>query len=177
MTQTEAGSKQWMPSRAAEFLCRQTERLVKGKSLTPAECQRIYDFCGVRPDYPQWRRFLVPLLSLLGLLSLVAAAVFFVAWNWADMPKMAKFALAELLVVALTVVVWWRWYDGLARSALLAAALSFGALVQSLAVCFPAFSPHRPTEQFVVLLLVACQSYLSALLRHGVYVPDGQRGI
>jgi len=128
MTQTEAGSKEWMPSRAAEFLCRQTERLVKGKSLTPAECQRIYDFCGVRPDYPQWRRFLVPLLSLLGLLSLVAAAVFFVAWNWADMPKMAKFALAELLVVALTVVVWWRWYDGLARSALLAAALSFGAL-------------------------------------------------
>ena len=128
MTQIEAGSKEWMPSRAAEFLCRQTERLVKGRSLTPAECQRIYDFCGVRPGYLQWQKFLVPLLSLLGLLSLVAGAVFFVAWNWANMPKMAKFALAELLVVALAVLVWWRWYDGLARSALLATGLSFGAL-------------------------------------------------
>ncbi|MBU9845213.1 DUF2157 domain-containing protein [Rahnella ecdela] len=128
MTEIEADSKEWMPSRAAEFLCRQTEQLVKGRSLTPAECQRIYDYCGVRPGYPQWRKFLVPLLSLLGLLSLVAGAIFFVAWNWADMPKMAKFALAELLVVVLAVVVWWRWYDGLARSALLAAGLSFGAL-------------------------------------------------
>jgi uncharacterized membrane protein len=128
MTQTEAGSKEWMPSRAAEFFCRQTERLVKSGSLTPAACQRIYDFCGVRPGYPEWQKFLVPLLSLLGLLSLVAGAVFFVAWNWADMPKMAKFALAELLIVALAVVVWWRWYDGIARSALLAAGLGFGAL-------------------------------------------------
>lgn len=128
MTEIEADSKEWMPSRAAEFLCRQTEQLVKGRSLTPAECQRIYDYFGVRPGYPQWRKFLVPLLSLLGLLSLVAGAIFFVAWNWADMPKMAKFALAELLVVVLAVVVWWRWYDGLARSALLAAGLSFGAL-------------------------------------------------
>lgn len=128
MTQIEAGSKAWMPSRAAEFLCRQTQRLVRSRILTPAECQRIYDFFGVRPDYPEWRKFLIPLLSLLGLLSLVAGAVFFVAWNWANMPKMAKFALAELLIVALAVVVWWRWYDGLARSALLAAGLSFGAL-------------------------------------------------
>lgn len=76
MTQIEAGSKAWMPSRAAEFLCRQTQRLVRSRILTPAECQRIYDFFGVRPDYPEWRKFLVPLLSLLGLLSLVAGAVF-----------------------------------------------------------------------------------------------------
>ncbi|AEX54219.1 DUF2157 domain-containing protein [Rahnella aquatilis] len=128
MTETEADSKEWMPSGAAEFLCRQTECLVKSGSLTPAGCQRIYDFCGVRPGYPEWRKFLVPLLSLLGLLSLVAGAVFFVAWNWADMPKMAKFALAELLILALAVLVWWRWYDGFARSALLATGLSFGAL-------------------------------------------------
>ncbi|GME41407.1 DUF4401 domain-containing protein [Pantoea sp. QMID2] len=54
--------------------------------------------------------------------------MFFVAWNWAWLPKMAKFALTELLIVALAVVVWWRWYNTLARSALLAAGLSFGAL-------------------------------------------------
>ena len=121
-------SKSWMPSRAAEYLCRQTGRLVKGGSLSPAACLRIYVFCGVRPGYPQWRSFLLPVLSLLGLLSLVAGALFFIAWNWAQMPKMTKFALAELLIIALAAVVWWRWYDGLARSALLAVGLSFGAL-------------------------------------------------
>lgn len=117
-----------MPSRTAEYLCRQTARLVKGGSLTPETCQRIYAFCGIRPSDAQWRQFLIPVLCCLGLLSLVAGSVFFIAWNWAWLPKMAKFALAELLIVALAVVVWWRWYSTLARSALLAAGLSFGAL-------------------------------------------------
>lgn len=118
-----------MPSRTAAYLCRQIARLLKGGSLTPETCQRIYAFCGIRPSDTQWRQFLIPVLGFLGLLSLVAGAVFFVAWNWAWLPKMAKFALAELLIVALSVVVWWRWYSTLARSALLAAGLGFGALL------------------------------------------------
>ena len=118
----------WMPSRTAKYLCRQTERLVQGGNLTPDACQRIYAFCGVRPGYAQWRTFLIPVLFCLGLLSLVAGALFFVAWNWAHMPKITKFALMELLIVALAAVVWWRWYHRAARSALLAAGLSFGAL-------------------------------------------------
>ncbi|WP_237172558.1 DUF2157 domain-containing protein [Pantoea vagans] len=101
---------------------------MKRGSLSPETCQRIFAFCGIRPSDSQWRQFLIPVLCCLGLLSLVAGSMFFIAWNWAWMPKMAKFALAELLIVALAVVVWWRWYSTLARSALLAAGLSFGAL-------------------------------------------------
>ncbi|GBU12036.1 membrane protein [Enterobacterales bacterium] len=41
---------------------------------------------------------------------------------------MAKFALVELLIIALAVVVWWRWYDGVSRAAMLALGLSFGGL-------------------------------------------------
>lgn len=117
-----------MPSRTAAYLCRQIVHLLKAGSLTPETCERIYAFCGIRPSDSQWRQFLIPVLCFLGLLSLVAGAVFFVAWNWAWLPKMAKFALAELLIVALTALVWWRWYSTLARSALLAAGLGFGAL-------------------------------------------------
>lgn len=117
-----------MPSRTAEYFCRQIARLLKGGSLTPETCERIFAFCGIRPSDAQWRQFLIPVLSCLGLLSLLAGAVFFVAWNWAWLPKMAKFALAELLIVALAVIVWWRWYSTLARNALLATGLSFGAL-------------------------------------------------
>lgn len=117
-----------MPSRTAAYLCRQIGHLVKAGSLTPETCQRIYAFCGIRPSDSQWRQFLIPVLCCLGLLSLVAGAVFFVAWNWAWLPKMAKFALAELLIVALAGVVWLRGFSMLARSALLAAGLGFGAL-------------------------------------------------
>jgi len=117
-----------MPSRTAAYLCRQIADLVKAGSLTPETCQRIYTFCGIRPSDNQWRQFLIPVLCFLGLLSLVAGAVFFIAWNWVWLPKMAKFALAELLIVELSVLVWWRWYSTLARSALLAAGLGFGAL-------------------------------------------------
>jgi len=117
-----------MPSRTAAYLCRQITGLIKDGSLTPETCLRIYAFCGIRPSDTQWRQFLIPVLCCLGLLSLVAGAVFFVAWNWAWLPKMAKFALAELLIVALAVITWWRWYSTLARSALLAAGLGFGAL-------------------------------------------------
>ncbi|MFW0700182.1 DUF4401 domain-containing protein [Pantoea sp. R13S299] len=117
-----------MPSRTAAYLCRQIGHLVQAGSLTPETCERIYAFCGIRPSDSQWRQFLIPVLCFLGLLSLVTGAVFFVAWNWAWLPKMAKFALAELLIVALAVVVWWRWYSTLARSALLATGLGFGAL-------------------------------------------------
>ncbi len=117
-----------MPSRTVEYLCRQIARLLKGGSLTPETCERIFAFCGIRPSDAQWRQFLIPVLSCLGLLSLVTGAVFFIAWNWAWLPKMAKFALAELFIVALAVIVWWRWYSTLARKALLATGLSFGAL-------------------------------------------------
>lgn len=123
-----SGDASWMPTRAAAYLSRQTARLIKAGRISPDGGQQIYRFLGVQPNASQWRAFLVPLLSLLGLLSLVAGALFFIAWNWAQMPKMAKFALAELLIIALAAIVWWRWYQPLARSALLAAGLSFGAL-------------------------------------------------
>jgi len=96
--------------------------------LSPAAYHSILLYCGVRPDLSGWRRFLTVLLTLLGLLSIVAGVVFFLAWNWAVMSKFVKFALAELLIVALAVVVWRRWYDAVARAALLALGLSFGAL-------------------------------------------------
>src|SRR5471032_937099 len=122
-----------MPSAAAEHLCRSLSSLVntpsvESRRLSPAVYHQILIYCGVRPDMQGWRRFLMLFLSLLGFLALAAGMIFFVAWNWAVMPKMAKFALVELLIVALAIVVWWRWYDGVSRAALLALGLSFGGL-------------------------------------------------
>ncbi|KEY57680.1 DUF4401 domain-containing protein [Serratia sp. DD3] len=121
-----------MPSRAAEHLCRTLPVLMNASSessrLSPTAYQQILIYCGVRPDIIGWRRFLSVFLALLGLLALVAGAIFFIAWNWVAMPRMAKFALIELLILALALVVWWRWYDALSQMALLAVGLSFGGL-------------------------------------------------
>lgn len=122
-----------MPGGAAESLCRSLSALrnnpsSEGSRLSPAAYQKILYYCGVRPNLAGWRRFLMLFLSMLGFLALASGVVFFIAWNWALMPKMAKFALVELWIVALAVVVWWRWYDSVAQSALLALGLSFGGL-------------------------------------------------
>ncbi len=122
-----------MPSGTAERLCYSLSALTDSSTaqnhrLSLPVYQQILSYCGVRPNLTGWRSFLRVFLALLGLLALVAGAVFFIAWNWAAMPKMTKFLLAQLFIIALAVVVWWRWYDGVARIALLAAGLSFGGL-------------------------------------------------
>src|SRR5476649_651369 len=92
-----------LPSGAAENLSRSLPVLLHtpatpSSRLTPAAYQRILQYCGVRPDLSGWRQFLMLSLSLLGFLALVAGMIFFIAWNWALMPKIAKFALVELLI-------------------------------------------------------------------------------
>lgn len=122
-----------MPSRAAERLCYSLSSLIGSSAeqshrLSATSYQQILYYCGVRPNLTGWRSFLTVFLTLLGLLALVTGTVFFIAWNWAVMPKMTKFLLAQLFIIALAVIVWWRWYDAVARMALLAAGLSFGGL-------------------------------------------------
>lgn len=123
----------FMPSSTAEHLHHSLPGLMgtsvaEGTRLSHDSYQKILIYCGIRPDIMGWRHFFIVLLTLLGLLALVSGSLFFIAWNWALMPKMAKFALIELLIIALATLVWWRWYDLLARMALLATGLSFGGL-------------------------------------------------
>jgi len=121
-----------MPTMAAEQLCRSLPALLTtspaSARLSPTNYQHILAYCNVRPDLAGWRSFLTLALTLLGLLALVAGSVFFIASNWQAMPVFARFAMIELLILALATIVWQRWYDAVARSALLAVGLSFGGL-------------------------------------------------
>lgn len=82
------------------------------------------------PDARAWRAFLDRLLLWSGALALAAAAVFFVAYNWEELGKLARFALAELLVLA-AVLGYWRLGPERAagKASLLAAAVLLGALL------------------------------------------------
>ena len=85
---------------------------------------------GLLPGRAEWRRFLDQLLLWSGAVALAAAAVFFVAHNWSQLGKLAKFTLLEVLVVA-AVAGYWRLGSERAagKAALLAASILLGALL------------------------------------------------
>ncbi len=85
---------------------------------------------GVLPDSAQWRRAVDRLLLGLGVLLMAAGLVFFLAYNWKDMGRFAKFGLAEAPLAAALLVVW---RAGLAsrvgQAALVGGAVCVGALL------------------------------------------------
>jgi uncharacterized membrane protein len=92
--------------------------------------RRALELAEALPRGAQWRAFLDRLLAFMGGTMLAAAVVFFFAYNWQDLGRLAKFALAEApLALALAIV----WRVGLERlsgeAALFVAALLVGALL------------------------------------------------
>ena len=61
----------------------------------------------VTPDGQAWRAFIDHLLLWLGGLALAFATMFFVAYNWNDIGRFAKFGLLEVLIV-LAIIVYWK---------------------------------------------------------------------
>src|SRR3989449_7791101 len=65
------------------------------------------DMAGALPRAQHWRAFLDRLLLWSGAVALAAAVVFFIAHNWNDLGRFAKFGLVELPLVA-AVLAYWR---------------------------------------------------------------------
>lgn len=97
--------------------------------IPPGDLRRALEVAGALPDAPAWRQFLDRLLLFAGTLLLAAGVIFFLAFNWNELGRMAKFALVEALFVAALVAVWRLGIERVAgKAALLGAALFTGAL-------------------------------------------------
>jgi uncharacterized membrane protein len=84
----------------------------------------------VLPTTQAWRNFIDRLLLFSGAVALASAVIFFFAYNWDAMGRFAKFALAEVLIVAALVGYWRLGSERMAgKAALLLAALFLGALL------------------------------------------------
>jgi uncharacterized membrane protein len=84
----------------------------------------------VVPDGKTWRAFVERLLLWLGGLALAFAVMFFIAYNWSDIGRFAKFGMIEGIVV-LAIVAYCRSGDGstAGKVSLLAATICLGILL------------------------------------------------
>ena len=101
------------------------------KGIIPASrVEEALAAAGVTPSREDWRSFVDRLLLWSGTTFLGVAAIFFVAFNWNDLGRFAKFGLAEVLIVASTIAFARLGPDRIsAKAALLFSALAMGALL------------------------------------------------
>lgn len=105
-------------------------RLLEKGVLAPENIDVALRVTQVVPTAQSWRRFIEQLLMWIGGLSIAVSIVFFFAYNWADLGRFAKFALAQAFIVG-AVLVYWRWQQHalIAPVALLVASIGLGALL------------------------------------------------
>jgi uncharacterized membrane protein len=104
--------------------------LVDGGHVAPADVNRAAAVAGVFPTGQQWLRFLNVLLLFLGGLALAFSVLLFVAFNWSELGRIARFALVEAAVVLAFAVYWLAGRETLSgKVALLATGLVLGGLL------------------------------------------------
>jgi uncharacterized membrane protein len=95
-----------------------------------SDARAALELAGVLPGAREWRSFLDRLLIWSAAVALAAAAVFFVAYNWNELGRFAKFGLAQVLVLAAVLGYWRLGPDSIAgKAALLAGSIFLGALL------------------------------------------------
>lgn len=109
---------------------KQLYALAQQHQLTPIALDWALQDIGVIPDRHAWRSFIDRALLVLGILLTLAGVIFFFAYNWADLPYWAKFAVLQLAILGTVLSAGWRGLDQLSgRIALFAAAVLVGVLL------------------------------------------------
>ncbi len=84
----------------------------------------------ITPDASAWLLFIDHLLLWVGALALGFSSLFFIAYNWTELGRFSKFALIELLMVAVIALYWIRGNNSmLGKVCLLLASLFLGVLL------------------------------------------------
>jgi uncharacterized membrane protein len=85
---------------------------------------------GLTPSAYQWRQFLDQMMLYLGVIFSGTALIFFLAYNWQEMGRYAKFALAESAIVLSLLACWYFDLQKLpGKASLLLATIFIGALL------------------------------------------------
>lgn len=100
------------------------QRVAPGRELA------LLQTAAMIPAPAQWRAFLGQLALWLGTVALATAVIFFFAFNWDDLGRLAKFGLVEAAILAALLACWHLDLDGMAgKAALTLMSLLVGALL------------------------------------------------
>ncbi|MFN0316622.1 MAG: DUF2157 domain-containing protein [Burkholderiales bacterium] len=98
--------------------------------IAPEQLRLALELAGVLPGPMAWRRFLGGLLLWLGVIMIACGLGFFLAYNWNELGRYGKFALAEALVLAALLFLWWKGLESaVGKASLLCAAIAVGVLL------------------------------------------------
>ncbi|MEO8738419.1 MAG: DUF2157 domain-containing protein [Casimicrobiaceae bacterium] len=123
-------------------------------TLAPEAYERALELAGLRPDRARWARFLDRLFAAMGALLLASGVVFFIAYNWDQLDRFAKFALVDAVIVVAAVLGWWRGTQSIAgKAALWVATVAIGALLALIGQTYQTGADNY--ELFLVWALMA----------------------
>jgi uncharacterized membrane protein len=109
---------------------RDLNALLERGDLDAAAWSSAMQLAGLRPGTSAWRRFLDRLFLLGGALLLAAAVIFFIAYNWHELGRVARFILLQALVAGAAAGALLLGVDTpKGRAALLAAVILVGPLL------------------------------------------------
>lgn len=98
--------------------------------IAPSDLPAALAIAEVLPSRDGWRHFLDRLLLWMGVVLIASGLIFFLAYNWNELGRYAKFSLAETMVLAALLFVWRAGLDSPGgKAALFAASLFVGALL------------------------------------------------
>ncbi|MDH5356670.1 MAG: DUF2157 domain-containing protein [Gammaproteobacteria bacterium] len=104
--------------------------LIQRGNIPAEKIDEALTITGINPDAKSWRLFIDQLLLWLGGLSLAFAAIFFIAYNWSELGRFAKFGLVQALIVIATTAYWKLGTENpAAKLSLLVACIFLGVLL------------------------------------------------
>ncbi len=97
--------------------------------IVPGRLRAALEAAGALPSAADWRRFLDRLLLWMGAVMLACAAIFFFAFNWEEMGRLAKIGLVEAAIAGALILLWRLGLERASgKATLFAAALLAGGL-------------------------------------------------
>lgn len=100
------------------------------KKILRADLPAAMRVAGVYPNTAEWTRLFDALSLWLGSLLVAVGVIFFFAYNWNELGRLAKFALVQgPLLATITIAIWKGVDSDIGRAAMLVASLLVGALL------------------------------------------------
>ena len=75
-------------------------KLLENGNIEPVNIPKSLELSEVWPSNSSWAKYLNNLLTWLGSLAIALSVIFFVAYNWGDIGRFAKFVLVQILIAA-----------------------------------------------------------------------------